>query len=284
MRRILTFVSCWVLAMTVSSVASADLAGFWDNVEAASKQYNLGLKKGDSIRVVFTTSAVMTADSFLQADYQNFANSQVGNGSVTSTLVKSALDAPVPELADWKPLVTTALDATPGFPKTPVYDWVTDNDRPVFNTQGNLVAYKGADMLGGTLMSAISLDQSGDDQALAGNGALAVWTGTAANGKLFAISGNLYDYTLGDPDNVSIAGDGTSATNWLAAGVLPQASLPAVIPPGLPGFSFSDPQLIGRSIYVMSGEITVVPEPSTILLWLGMAGIAGVVFWRKRRS
>lgn len=282
MRRILTFVSCWVLALTVSSVASADLAGFWDNV----KSY--GVLPGQQIRVVFTTSAVVVGNQDSHSFYQGFANDQVENGLITSTLMKTAYDDPNPAFADWKPLVTTASDANPWLTKTPVYDWMTGatngnlTNLPVFNTQGHLVALKGSDMLNASLLSAaVSFDQSGDNQALTSSGGLAVWTGTGPDGKPFALGTN--NRALGDLSKVSVAGDAGSLTNWLAAGLLPQASTPEVSS-SLPGFSFANPEQIGRSIYVMSGEITVVPEPSTILLWLGMAGIAGVVFWRKRRS
>jgi hypothetical protein len=136
-------------------------------------------------------------------------------------------------------------------------------------------------MLTGSLGTAIRYDQSGDDMAPLGS--LAVWTGTGANGNAFQQVQNEPKYFLGYPVvDAAVVGNGGDKNNWLAAAVLPwEAS--AIGGTGLPGLPGNN-DLINRSIYVMSGEITVVPEPSTILLWVGMAGIAGVVFWRKRRS
>ena len=37
-------------------------------------------------------------------------------------------------------------------------------------------------------------------------------------------------------------------------------------------------------LYGMSETLTVVPEPTTLAMWLGFSGLAGLVFWRKRRK
>jgi len=39
-------------------------------------------------------------------------------------------------------------------------------------------------------------------------------------------------------------------------------------------------------IYGMSDvlEVPVVPEPATLVMWSLLAGIGGVVFWRRRRQ
>jgi hypothetical protein len=41
----------------------------------------------------------------------------------------------------------------------------------------------------------------------------------------------------------------------------------------------------GAAVYGISDVLTVpVPEPSTLVLWSLFTGVAGLVFWRKRRQ
>lgn len=294
MRRIVTLVSCFVLALALTSAARADLvADFWEKVRAANETYDLGLVAGESaIRVVFVTSAVTPANNISQSFYQDFANLQaLGNaeqsgGLITSQLVTGSLDAP--QTPVWKPLVSTAGNNVAGN-RDYVKNWVDGgNAAPVFNTKGELVALNGAAMIGPnrSLLNGIRYDQSGDSQVAEGSN-LAVWTGTGTDGlSVLAQQSLINSYTLGAPgfeDNaaataVGDAGQDANLNDWLYAAVVTRNATAI-----LGGNQvFGD---VGRSIYVMSGDITaVVPEPSTILLWLGMAGMAGVIYWRKRRS
>jgi hypothetical protein len=68
-----------------------------------------------------------------------------------------------------------------------------------------------------------------------------------------------------------MAGVGNAASEeWLEKGAYPTV---------FPGFGDTTARL-----YAMSDTLTVVPEPSTILIWLGFSGVAGLIYWRKRRS
>jgi hypothetical protein len=287
MKRILTIASCFVLALTMASAARADVVSdFWSNVLSSP-----GVNVGDTIRVVFVTSSVIDGNGQTQAYYDSFGDASAAAGLLTGSF------GPV----EWNPLVSTPEVAGSS---NPVKNWIqyssltvgSNNESKIFNTAGQLVANLGVDMLdtnpdptvnNAALVNGIRYDDSGDDQAP--NGSVGVWTGTAASGASNPNVPSGVALNLGSPVGTqqtvpySVVGDGgqnANLTDWLEATYSPRSLVNL-------GGSPTNPQdltSIERSIYVMSGEITVVPEPSTILLWLGFSGIAGMVYWRKRRS
>ena len=285
MRRILTVASSFVLVLGMTSAVKADLVSdFWAKVLSTDDPNNAGSKLvaiDDEIRVVFVSSAsVVATPGVSHAFYDGIIQTAVSAGALTGGLGSNS--------SDWKALVSTQEDvswnsSSGGFwqiDDTPVSDFINQGstDLPVFNTNGDLVAIVATDMLAG-LRTGIKYDASIDDQAP--GGAVGVWTGTADDGSpSLAPMMEERSFVLGNSDDSrgtgpwATMGDGGSTANWLDANTTLTSTNVA--------FSGEDP--VPRLIYGMSGEITVVPEPSTILMWLGFSGIAGLIYWRKRRS
>ncbi len=269
MRRMLIFASCCVVLAAVAQAAHADVVDdFWQGVNDA------GYSAGDTIRVVFVTSPVIDALDADHSYYDSFGDSRASSGLVTGSFGLGN--------NGWDALVSAEND-----PSNAVQTWINAYDIPVFNTHGDLVAYSAGDMLedngnGGDLLTGINYDESADNQAP--KGSVGVWTGTNAEG--IGDSVMIGPYTLstraGSPDELSgyntrytTIGDGGAQSGWLDTAISPQTLLNPVTQQDLP---------VLRSIYVMSGEITVVPEPTTLAMWLGFGGLAGLAFWRKRRK
>ena len=144
----------------------------------------------------------------------------------------------------------------------------------VYNGNGDRVMQAGSSLFGGgvTLDNAVNYDWAG---SFAGN--TAVWTGADVSGGGFQFSGK--DFRLGTPDGGagSTYGGGYAAgvsqetdSDWIHAGELAATG----------GGLFPN----SARFYAVSETLEVVPEPGTILLWLGFSGLAGLVFWRRRRS
>lgn len=293
MRRIFRAVSiagCMLAVFSMVSAAQAELVeGFWNKVK---DQY--GLVDGQTIRIVFATSTTTDASSSIWDDYDNFGDSAAASGIITGGL---SLGYDVPDV-EWQPLVSTAS----GSPASPVTDWLENNyaDIPVFNTNGERVAENSFLMTNSGLDLPVRYDESGDDQTLdyydqqgePVRSTRPIWTGTLGDGSPanFPDLIDFNEFTLGSEDDFSVVGDANATTtDWLAYNTMSHGSRPSNaegsgdFPPG-----FEGDQLPGipieQSIYVMSGAVTVVPEPSTVLLWLGFSGLAGLIYWRKRRS
>ncbi|MFW6114646.1 MAG: PEP-CTERM sorting domain-containing protein, partial [bacterium] len=139
-----------------------------------------------------------------------------------------------------------------------------------------------------SLNSSIIWDESGDNQLR--DGSSVVWTGTDSSGSPKVIAATQpVDGTLGshngeqfgqeEEDQIAEVGDMARTDGaWLDLFGTARFNSPKVAE----GYT-SEAVALQRSIYVMSGEVTVVPEPSTVLLWLGCTGLAGLIYWRKRR-
>ncbi len=267
MRRVLVIASCFVLALGMVSAVKADLVSdFWAKVQST------GVQQGEAIRVVFVTAPIIRGDISEQAVYDDFALQSALAGELTNGLI---IDNDLGQTGGWKSLVT-AHDASGG---TPVADWISQTGDPgvaevkVFNTNGELV---GTTATLSSLSAAIKYDGSGSNlEVLDVDGNLvsntAVWTGTKASGAPASEGvvplwmGN--DYAFGSQQGMTggfLQLDG----QWLENAKVPfNAGFPVALP-----------------VYAMSGTISAVPEPSTIMLWLGFSSIAGLVYWRKRRN
>lgn len=307
--RVLSVVGCLLVVGCLASAARADLvSGFWNNVWGTELPGTGGHKvqKGDPIRIAFVTSPTIDALSDQWSDYVGFGNTYAGSGLVTGD--KTITD----QLPTWQPLVSTAEG---GGGSAPVQTWLEQTTfdgvdysgpgkyLPVFNTMGELVANSGAAMLAADLEHAIQYNENGVDQVY-GN-SLAVWTGTKSDGTTGVYTNALtssVDLTLGSKSstgqgvvgNASVVGDAGSRTTWLAyntepheiALILGDEVAGSDLPPGTEVddegnlvSEFSVPVM--HSIYVMSSPV---PEPSTVLLWVAFSGLAGLIYWRKRRS
>ena len=120
-----------------------------------------------------------------------------------------------------------------------------------FNTNGDLIATSGADLWSGSLLAPILYDEDGVGT---GNdlGNFFTWTGTDATGATSNPLG-------ADPARAGLA-DATDGT-WMS--------------------NVTNPFGFQRSLYGVSAEVTVIPEPSTALL-LGSA--LGLLGWVRRRA
>lgn len=277
MRRISRFAglaACCLLAVT--SVAKADLAQDFFNDLIQNGDANVG----DTIRLVFITSASINADDANTfATYNTFGDTAAGTGIVTSAFGLGA--------DQWNPLVLTADGSADAITSV-----LGSSSSKVFNTQGSVVGNNGTAMLSG-LTNPIVFDESGDSQL--NQNSVMVWTGANAAGTPYFDAGPDPDIDgrLGSQievggttrDGLTNVGNGGSTANWLDFQLSTQSS------GGIPVFDPSQDRevilgatFVERPIYVMSGDITVVPEPGTVVMWLTCCGIGTLVYWRKRRS
>jgi hypothetical protein len=120
-----------------------------------------------------------------------------------------------------------------------------------FNTDGDLIATSGADLWSPPLLAAILYDENGVGT---GNtlGHFFTWTGTNA-------AGTTEDPLGADPARAGLA-DATDNT-WAS--------------------NVTNPFGFNRSLYGVSAEVTVIPEPSTALLLGSALGLLGLV---RRRA
>jgi hypothetical protein len=202
-------------------------------------------------RLVFVTSGSIDADSLNLATYQTFVNNQVAN-----TMLAGAI-------YNWKPVVSTydGLSTAASAIGTSSVD--------IYNTAGIVVANGSSDMLDGSLDAPIQYDQNGTSVGVG-----FVWTGSTPSGNK-DMGGS--DLSLGSELNgvansttLGVANQSTS--QWIKAFALPNSITANA------GFGN-----VAR-IYGISGELTAVPEPSTIALWSVCASVVGLVAWRKRRK
>jgi len=264
MRRTLIVATCFVLAGLAAQAASAAL------INGQYVPDSLVSQVGAQYRLIFVTSGSVKADSSDPAFYDNFLSAQVQNTMLGSFNY------------GWKAVVSTYVDGihTQRVAKTIVSDalYTFDNDPTtpyvgVYNTAGSQVAATGDAMLTASLLSPVLYDQHGtsvfDGYAWTGS----YWDGnpayirdTAGNPTAIpATVGNTY--SLGAP--TMLGATGANNGTWLELGAV----------------SRGGPIPFVARIYGMSNVMTVpVPEPSTIVLWSLFTGVAGLVFWRKRRQ
>lgn len=303
MRRILrvsSLVGCALALLVVSSANAEPVDDFWGKIDGTTvtidgAEKEVSWKTGDNyinnVRVVFASSATIHGDwPARDSDsdtnhYDWFGDTAAQSGSITGAL-GATTDA------DWEPLVSTTDSVSNN--STPVSDWLGEYGGPVFNTNGDLVAASGTGMLSG-LSNAIQYDESGDDQSLGGS--CGVWTGTDSEGNPLTVTTRWdeddADVTLGSDALKQQLGDLNSAgeaggtgdamssdADWLESMILFRNS--GSLTDSL-GSEVVTESPIERSIYVMSGDVQVVPEPSAVLLWLSCTGLAGLIYWRRRR-
>jgi hypothetical protein len=205
-----------------------------------------GLQPGDQYRLVFVTSTQTMATSYNLADYNAFV---------------TAVANSVPELAvlgtTWSAIASTgdfvgeedAFDNTNSSP----FMWI---GVPFYNVGGELVASDNNDLWDGTISNPIQYTEQGN---LVGQNYYA-WTGTNYQGMEF------YPYPVGGGDfGYVIIGNASAVdSSWIASAQY-----------------FNSDQL---ALYAMSGVLTVVPEPSAVML----SGLAALLCMtchvRRRRS
>jgi len=161
---------------------------------------------------------------------------------------EAALDPSLPSGVTWNAVVSTpTINAN-------VNAQVTGF--PVFNTQGNTLASPTMGLYAGLgLLTDVISDQYGNTAPLTGNFGPNVWTGS-----------NAFGYTVfqaspvgGDPNGFATQGYGTEfvANQWI-------------------NFTESGPLSTAYHIYALSSPITVVPEPSSIVLVVAAALLCGI--------
>ncbi len=206
-----------------------------------------GLSVGDQYRLAFVTSTMRDALSSDIADYNAF--------------VTSAAES-IPELAalgtTWRVIgSTSAIDARDNTDTNPTLSVGV----PIYRLDGAVVAHNNADLWDGSPTSPISINELGASYA-----GWWVWTGTETDGTVYHYD---YDRPLGHMETVS--------------------GYPGNFPPGseynwVRHYSPAPADEIG-SFYVISGVLTVVPEPGSIVM--GAMGLVAMVGWqlaRRKRS
>lgn len=252
MRRTLIVATCLMLAgMASQATHAAIIAGQYvpdSLVGQTGKQY----------RLIFVTSGSIQAQSDDPAVYDQFLADQVAGTMLGSYDY------------GWKAVISTeGADPSDRIAKSIVSDAGYGVDASkyagVFNTMGIQVAETGDSMLDGSLLSPVLYDQHGtsvyDGYA---------WTGSFSNGEAYL---TVPPAQVGDNSGYTAVGlTGANDGRWLQLGAVSRGD-GSLIP------------FVAR-IYGMSDvlEVPVVPEPATLVMWSLLAGIGGVVFWRRRRQ
>ena len=216
--------------MSIKFVLLAFLAALLVSCNSASAAIvPTGLSPGDRYRLAFVSRDTRDAVSPNVADYNSFVDDQASlAGSLTENIDTV-----------WKAIVSTpsiSAKQTTGTDDTPV----GANGVPIFTIDGSRrIADNYDDLWDGTIDSPISLDQFGDTMTTIG-----VWTGTWETGialnPAFAIGGSSTDTIIGS--------SGVSTFQWVRTVSVNKTSQ--------------------RRLYGISGELTVVPEPSTAFFLL----------------
>lgn len=188
---------------------------------------------------------------------------------VTSTV----RDATSSNIADYNSFVTTAANSVPelvalGTTWTAIASTANVSARdntgtspnistgvPIYRLDSALIASNNADLWDGAIAATLSITEFGDPSAL-----LYVWTGSDGHGIQFNTR------VLGGPNPTRGQSNATTFQWMLAATVFPDNTY---------------------SLYAMSGVLTVVPEPSSLMLLgffgVGLAGYAWHIRKRKVR-
>ncbi len=208
-----------------------------------------GLAPGSQYQIAFLTSAGTTATSTNIADYNSFVTSQ------------AALSSSLPTGVTW-----TAMVSTPSTSLTS--NSVTHSNVPIYNTYGQLVVSNGTTVWSSSYANPIDYTQNGQiAQSLPyvndGGHRDNVWVGELG----------LWNYFSGPP------------TGWATSGnITPSSCAEYGIGDEIP-FSNTLPSNEYYGLYALSSPITVVPEPSTlVLLGIAVIGLVGFAWRRKRPS
>jgi hypothetical protein len=236
----------YINAMKTTVAAFVGLA--WSGVAySAIVTTPLGLNPGDRYRLIFVTDGVRTGSSAIIADYDAFVTAEaeampsLAALGTTWTVVGSVVSA----VGSWD-----AHDHTGTNP-------VLGSGVEIYRLDGELVASNNVDFWDGNLDVPILITPSGQSTA----GSPSVWTGTNPDGT--ASSGFLGRNPATSADSISDFGFSDAADgSWVLGGN-------------------ADNITNAYRIYGISGELVVVPEPTTGVLVL-LAGIA--VLQRRRRA
>lgn len=198
-----------------------------------------GLNPGDTYRLIFLSAR------------EPGITAQSSNIEVYNAFVAAEANA-VPELqalgTTWKALgSTSAIDARDNTSTNPL----VEVGYPIYTTVGSLIATDNSDLWDPTDFKRISSD------AMALNSCCSVWTGTQPDGTADPVNYlGAASVNSGTQSPLSDRGPG----EWIDEGASPRT------------FDLA-------SIYGISGPLTVVPEPSTVLL----SGLASTVLLLSRR-
>jgi hypothetical protein len=204
-----------------------------------------GLNPGDQYRLAFVSSTTRDATSTDIADYNAFVTTAANS---------------VPELValgtTWNAIASVQfVDARDNTGTNPELDPV---GVPIYDLASQIIASSNLDLWDTTIQYSLSYQEEGNLRPVS-----RVWTGTAASG--FA-SLPLGGHFPADPNDSPFALQGSTAsgTAWIVSNVAPRNQL--------------------FSLYAMSDVLTVVPEPSSIVLTaLGFISLASFGWRRKRR-
>lgn len=199
-----------------------------------------GLNPGDQYRLIFVTDGTKDATSNEIADYNLFVTNEAATAPALSALG-----------TNWFAVASTNQDS-------PVPDvYARDNTGtdpssdgvgfPVFNLSGTLIASSNADLWDGELQAPIEFTQSGNVSPFS-----QVWTGTLSDGRSGLALGGGPTAMYGNPS--AIDSQWVNSATFLIDNFFP--------------------------LYALSDPITVVPEPSTVLL-IGLA-LLGSLTCRNR--
>lgn len=259
MRRTLAAFACMASFLVAGSAGAAVINGqFVPDSIVGQKDGNGNYIK---YRLIFVTAGETDADSPNVGIYQTFVNNQVAGSMLAGAVY------------DWKPVVSTYGGWT-------ATQSVGSSETAIYNTGGFKVADGKTDLLDGTLDVAVQYNQFG-----ASVGDARVWSGSYASGNSH-MGGNglpLYNFTLGSergapplPDNTVFGYANQMNSTWLDS----RSSMPnGPIVNGQGGIDWNTAR-----IYGISGELSAIPEPASLVMWSVAAGVAGLAVWRKRRG
>ncbi len=205
-------------------------------------------------RLIFVTQGTTTSTSSSKAYYDDFVKAEANKDSS----ILKGFDY------GWEAVATIGTDTGP----TDLAKTVLERypNAAVYNMGGERVAEHSEDLadLSLSLGNAVLYDQYGHENRVS------VWTGRLRNylppDMPVPIDGAYWlgDHPTGD-DTARVGYSSAKDKTWLEA--LPEL-----------------PQNQYHAIYGISKELTAIPEPATAVLWSLFAGMAGLMYWRKRRG